>query len=515
MGARRRQTPCSPMRSNDPPRGREAASRSEPAEPALTASCQVDALDYFRVPYTVVESPQTRGVDWVRSGQGGPALLWPADTGPGHPAAATISASGEGIPIFARLVPGHPADLVSNSAGWEHLHSIVDRDGGELASVWLGSDGSIYLPFAPDEVLGDYQTERYSSYLTGDFNRRVKRAAMFAYYRMRPLMPRPAQIWFRQRFTRIQQRARFPRWPSEPALADFFDLLFAMLARVCGSAVPRIAAWPGDHQWALVLTHDVEQAEGYAAVDGILELERGHGLRSCWYYVPRRYPIDPADLHALQARGLEVGVHGLYHDGRDIAQLGERLPAIRAAAEAWGASGFRAPALHREWALMPRLGFDYDSSFPDTDPYEPMPGGCCSWLPFFIDDLVELPVTMPQDHTLFVILKQQDGSVWIEKAELLRRRGGMALIDTHPDYLVEEPIRRAYEQFLDRFAADATAWHALPQEVSEWWRRRAASHLEYADGGWRIVGPAASDGRVEFVEATSASETAPAEAGRR
>jgi hypothetical protein len=46
---------------------------------------------------------------------------------------------------------------------------------------------------------------------------------------------------------------------------------------------------------------------------------------------------------------------------------------------------------------MPLLVFDYDSSYPDTDPYEPPPGGCCTWLPYFNEELIELPITLAQD----------------------------------------------------------------------------------------------------------------------
>ena len=73
---------------------------------------------------------------------------------------------------------------------------------------------------------------------------------------------------------------------------------------------------------------------------------------------------------------------------------------------------------------MPLLGFDYDSSYPDTDPYEPQAGGCCSWLPFTNGDLVELPITMPQDHTLFTILRVEDERPWLDKAAFLRERVG-------------------------------------------------------------------------------------------
>ena len=53
-----------------------------------------------------------------------------------------------------------------------------------------------------------------------------------------------------------------------------------------------------------------------------------------------------------------------------------------------------------EW--MQALECQYDSSYYDTDPYQPMGGGCAQIRPFILGHLVELPYTMPQDHVLFV-----------------------------------------------------------------------------------------------------------------
>jgi hypothetical protein len=148
---------------------------------------------------------------------------------------------------------------------------------------------------------------------------------------------------------------------------------------------------------------------------------------------------------------------------------------------------------------MPRLGFDYDSSYPDTDPYEPMPGGCCSWLPFFNGDTVELPVTLAQDHTAFVLLGEQDERLWREKADVLAARGGIACLITHPDYMLDEPRLDAYRRFLAAYATDPTVWCALPRDVSAWWRARAASTPELVDGEWIATGPAAGQATVSFV----------------
>ena len=160
--------------------------------------------------------------------------------------------------------------------------------------------------------------------------------------------------------------------------------------------------------------------------------------------------------------------------------------------------GFRAPSMHRVWEWMPKLGFDYDSSYPDTDPFEPQPGGCCSLLPFFIDDLVELPLTLPQDHTLYVILSATDERLWAEKTHEIRRRNGMALINVHPDYIFAGGTLEAFRRYLEVFGGDDRAWQALPREVSAWWRRRAESSIRRDGNGWELVGPAAGEGSIAF-----------------
>lgn len=329
--------------------------------------------------------------------------------------------------------------------------------------------GEIRLPFDPDEALLNLRSEAY-------VRDGMRAAARRAYYRVRPLLPRAVQLAARRSFTRVQSRATFPAWPVEPAVDNLTQLVVALAEEAVGVPLPTAPAWPQGRQWALVLTHDVETAAGLAAIEPLRRLEERYGYRSSWNLVPERYRTPDELAAELRAAGHELGVHGLRHDGRDLASrrlLEKRLPGMRAAAERWGAVGFRAPATQRRWELMPLLGFDYDSSYPDTDPYEPQAGGCCSTLPFFNGGLVELPITVPQDHTVFEILGHEDESLWVEKIEYLRAHGRMALMLTHPDYLpAGGPAFRAYERVLARYAGDETAWKALPRDVATWWRRR-------------------------------------------
>ena len=88
---------------------------------------------------------------------------------------------------------------------------------------------------------------------------------------------------------------------------------------------------------------------------------------------------------------------------------------------------------------------------------------------------------------------------WSDKARYIRGRNGMALMLTHPDYLATSELAGRYSDMLTEVADDETAWRALPGEVSDWWRRRAASRIEGEHGGWRIVGHAAADGVVTTI----------------
>jgi hypothetical protein len=471
-------------------------------------------LDYFRVPYDLAEQHEgfpglgddhpLRPGGWIRTCDGEDpvrTILWPSATASGLlPASMLDIGSARG---FGRVLPERRcAEWLRDVEGtWTPSFPVARGDGGKIASVWRNEHGSVFLPFDPDELIFNYWSEAYLASGTGSLAHQAIRKALPLYYRARPALPRGMQIGLRRAATRLQARARFPRWPLETSLHDFYGFTFDWLHGLMRQPVPYLAAWPDGYSWALVLTHDVETREGCEKLGGLRMTEMKIGLRSSWNFVPRRYDVDPTLLEELERAGFEIGVHGLYHDGFDVASFDtvrKRAPEMRQYAKRWNAVGFRSPATRRAWEWMPLLGFDYDSSYPDTDPYEPQAGGCCSWLPFFNQDLVELPITLPQDHTLFVLLGKSDEALWVEKTESLRARGGMALALTHPDYVHADPLLGCYDRFLRRFRDDPGVWHALPREVSSWWRRRASSRLVLAHGSWRVEGPAAREARIAF-----------------
>lgn len=464
--------------------------RPRPRSVVFTASEQFLLLEYFRSPYAV--EPGGEGLlEAVRSDETGRALLYPRNAGQPRPwrfgkTRLFVGAAGE-EELRERL-----------GEGWRPAERLEVTDGSATTAVWRSDRGDVVLPFDPNEAITSFWSESYQGE-RASAGGLLKATLRKAYYRARPLLPRRAQIALRRGFSHVQARSDFPRWPVETSLHDLYDWLFAELRGLAGAPIPTIAPWPEGRRWALVLTHDVETAVGAANVDLMRRLEEERGFRSSWNFVPHRYELADELLRDLDEDGFEIGVHGLKHDGRDLESLStleQRLPEIRRYAERWRATGFRSPATHRRWELMPLLGFDYDSSYPDTDPYEPQAGGCCTWLPFFNDGLVELPITLPQDHTLFTILRVEDERPWLEKATFLRDRGGMALMITHPDYMLEQRYLDVYARLLDELGDDKTLWRALPRDVSEWWRRRAASSIRRNGSGWVVEGAAAGDAAV-------------------
>lgn len=324
-----------------------------------------------------------------------------------------------------------------------------------------------------------------------------------AYYALKPHLPRRLQIALRRLYARRQMRTEFPRWPIEPLLverrrAEWRDAV----ARRGGEPLPTVAPWPDGKRFAAILTHDVEGAAGVANVRRIIELERRHGFVSSWNFVADWYPIPDGLLDHVRASGCEVGLHAVKHDCKlfeSRASFEAELPAIHRYLAEWDAVGFRSPATHRNPDWMPELGALYDTSFPDTDPFEPQPGGSCSILPFFLGEMVELPITLVQDHTLWEILREQTIEQWTLKSDWIVANGGLINPIVHPDYLDTPARLRMYEEFLEYLAGLEDGWHAPPREVASWWRTRAGLRLVEDDEGAWIEGEGADRARIVWI----------------
>jgi hypothetical protein len=338
-------------------------------------------------------------------------------------------------------------------------------------------------------------------------------AARRLYYRLKPMVPRALVVRGRNRLRERSQRAFPLGWPIEDRYRRFlWDAIGALMRLEGRSELPFIAFWPHGARYALVLTHDVETAEGQAFVPHVADLEERLGFRSSFNFVAERYPLDPGLLRDLVARGFEVGLHGRRHDGRELRsrQVFEaHAPDVNRHLRRLGAVGFRSPLTHRHPEWMQSLDVEYDASFFDSDPFEPMPGGTMSLWPFRIGRFVELPYTLVQDSTLVEILGERGPRLWLEKVAYIRRFLGMALVNSHPDYLRERGYRDVYTALLEELRDDGRRWSALPRDVARWWRRRGeAESIEALPGAraGRVVHDGAGETRVEVTPTPSKKE---------
>jgi peptidoglycan/xylan/chitin deacetylase (PgdA/CDA1 family) len=301
--------------------------------------------------------------------------------------------------------------------------------------------------------------------------------ATHLYYRLKPVVPRRLRNLLRQ-FHKPLAQAGFPLgWPIEERYARFqWEVLRQYLVGTRKPTVTYRGLWPHGRRFAFVITHDIEAAKGQAHARAVADLDERWGFRSSFNFVPELYPLDKGLIEDLRQRGFEIGVHGLRHDARlfsSEAEFRRRAARINQHMRDLGAVGFRSPLTMRNPAWMQALDVEYDSSFFDTDPCEPLPGGTMSIWPFFIGQFVELPYTLLQDSTLVNILGETTPDTWLRKVDFVERYHGMALINTHPDWLSASRTWEVYAEFLRAMSECGSCWHALPQDVARWWRLRA------------------------------------------
>jgi hypothetical protein len=251
----------------------------------------------------------------------------------------------------------------------------------------------------------------------------------------------------------------------------------------------RWPGWPDRHQFAFVLLHDVESELGQSRCPELMALDGKMGFRSLFSFVAEGYQVSSALRRDLVNNGFEVGIHGLKHDGKlfvsekSFAKQADRMNGYL---KEWESVGFVSPSMQRNLAWMHYLNIEYATSTFDTDPFEPDPEGMRKIFPFIVKgrdgrhQYVELSYTLPQDFTLFVLLKEKTIDIWKKKLDWIAAKGGMALLITHPDYMnygngkcaVDEYSVELYREFLEYVQAKYRGrfWNPLPKEISQFWK---------------------------------------------
>lgn len=254
------------------------------------------------------------------------------------------------------------------------------------------------------------------------------------------------------------------------------------------------------------------------ALAGFAELAARYEARVTFPVTALTLARHPAVLRALLSDGatVELAIHGHRHIDHTLlpaAALAGELAQAAALFRTHGVpfAGFRAPYLRWNADLLAALeqaGLAYDSSqpilwpvidIPALEPAQqaalrtllafdrPQPAETTPALPFWAGNLLEIPVSFPDDEMLVERLRltgaREIAAYWIAAFQQCHARGEAFVLQLHPERF---PLcALALELLLDHVAQRGPAvWLASLGDIAAWWR------TQHAAGG-ASSGPAA------------------------
>lgn len=353
------------------------------------------------------------------------------------------------------------------------------------------------LPFDLTELVTNLRHERYLS--NQDSKLSMKSLVRLGYYAARPLLPVRVRRHFQKLWLTGWKNSGFPGWPVD--LTVDLILRWAMECSLKAHQVARIPFiwfWPEGKNACAMMTHDVETAAGLSFCGTLMDIDDSFGIKSSFQLIPAaRYQVSNASIDMFRQRDFEVNVHDLKHDGHlysDKQRFAGHAKRINQHAIEFGSKGFRAGALYRNVDWYGEYEFAYDMSLPNTARLDPQAGGCCTVMPFFIGNILELPVTTIQDYSLFHILGTYSTEIWWNQISSILDANGLMSFIVHPDYLETDRARNTYSDLLAHLAnlrSERALWIATPGEVDSWWRQRNRMKIVARNDTWTIEGPGA------------------------
>ncbi len=395
---------------------------------------------------------------------------------------------------YGRCQSGVAAD-VAGSARFDASKAVL-RDGTTLQ-----------LPFDFSDVIENLRLEHYRQKMVP--SREVFAASepvRKLYYLFREFLPVSVRRHLQRAYFRDWKELRFPAWPVDFTVDTLHEEILRLLMETSEvKKIPFIWFWPEGANNCVMMTHDVETSAGRDFTSQLMDMDDSYGIKSAFQVIPeKRYEVPDGYVNEIRSRGFEFNVHDLNHDGH---LYGERAEFLRRAARINGhlrqynSQGFRAGSMYRNQDWYDAFDFSYDMSVPNVAHLEPLRGGCCTVMPYFIGKVLELPLTTVQDYSLFHILHLYSIELWKQQLALIKERNGLMSFITHPDYLVDKSARDVYESLLDylrQMIASEGLWAALPGDVNRWWRARSEMKLVSRGDEWEIVGPEKDRARVAY-----------------
>ena len=304
--------------------------------------------------------------------------------------------------------------------------------------------------------------------------------------------------------------------------------------------------------WAIVNRTGFTPRRMQRALTGFADLLSRYDARATFPVTAAALHRHPAVLRQLLARApvVELAVHGHHHSDLSLLPESEQAAEIEQAVALFRANGipfagFRAPYLRWNDSLLAALdaaGLWYDSSqcvlWPVIDDgalaadqrecvqllcdfCQPRPAETFPALPFWINGLLEIPVSFPDDEMLVERLRLRDGeqmaAVWTAALEQCHARGELFVLQLHPERF---PLcAGALETLLQRARAlRPPVWLASLRDVTVWWREKRALRVDLTPRGagcWEVIAEGAARGMLLVRGAEVDAESSPWSRGYR
>jgi len=271
----------------------------------------------------------------------------------------------------------------------------------------------------------------------------------------------------------------------------------------------RKARWPGAAQFAVCLTHDVDNISRpsshiwktrsrfslgdllggllgvvplYDNVRLISSREKAQGFRSSFYFLSQNYPLSEVRQTSdkIRMEGWDVGLHGDFGTHDSLEKMNEAM-SLFAAGLGFRPEGLREHYLKfdfgKSWQVMESAGFNYDTTVGTNDrlgfklglssPFHPPDG---AWVPM---NLLEVPLVL-MDTTLWGYLKRSEAEGMADAMKItgqVEEVEGLLTLLWH-----QEAVRmrggRIYWKLLQEFKSRG-CFVGSGAEVARWWRARA------------------------------------------
>jgi hypothetical protein len=352
------------------------------------------------------------------------------------------------------------------------------------------------------------------------------------YYFVRPIIPRSLQIILRRRVVTWKRKLNHDNWPIDNRAATPPEGWAGWpgekkFALVLHHDVDTAKGQEKSHQLV-----ELEEKMGFRSSFNFVPERYNVSSDLRRYLFEKGFEVC---VHGLKHDGKLFLSHERFQ---------KQAIRIRHYLNEWQSIGFVSPSMQRNLDWIGELEIDHDCSTFDVDPFEPQPEGVRTIFPFWvssarnvqletpnpsnssnptnpndrksqvvralgIDEIdqihdidqidpsnrgnpinhsnptnlpgfVELPYTLPQDFTLFILMKERNIDIWKKKLDWIVEKGGMALLITHPDYMngkntkndIEEYPIAFYKEFLNYVKSkyEGQYWHPLPKEMARFWK---------------------------------------------